>query len=268
MPARTRTAISGLINQAVNAQPIHKAFVNDLMSAIERYDLENRRPSSKSYKPSSLGCMRQMYFMRIGTVQDKTREEYNGIGMAKTGSARHEHIQEVLTAMKDMGYDWEYVDVETYVLAKQAEGKLLNITIVGKQGAETKLYDHALHTSFLCDGIILDRKSERYYLFEFKNQISFKYANKKAVDEAHELQVSAYCTSLDLTEAFVVYENRDSCELICPELFQVSRVRKAALVNRINECEGYVERQVPPPKTTDTKMCRWCKYKSSCTKAG
>lgn len=268
MQQPTRRKLVGLINQAVQAQPLNKAFLTDLMSAIERHEVVNRRPSSKSYKPSSLTCLRMMYFMRTGAEQDITRQEYNGIGMADTGSKRHESIQTVLTAMESLGYDWRYIDVADYVRAKQLNQELLNITVIGQDGFETKLYDHALHTSFLCDGIIQQISTGKYYLFEFKNQISFKYSNKTAVDKEHILQVTAYCTSLDLDAAFVVYENRDNCELECPEIFRVSPENKQFLVNRIMECEGYVERIIIPPKHPDTKPCRWCKYKGVCQKAG
>lgn len=265
----TRRKLNLLINQAVQGQPINKAFLTDLMQAIEMEELANRKPPSKSYKPSSFVCMRQMYYGRIGEPPEKTRGEYNGIGMANTGSLRHDSIQKVLLQMENLGYDWRYIDVAQYVSEKQANGKLMDLDVVGTRGAETKLYDHVLHMSFMCDGIIQQISTGKYFLFEFKNQVSFKYNGKESVDKEHVAQVSAYCTCLDLEDVFVVYEHRDLCFLECPELFVVTKEMKQELViDRILECEGYVERLVHPPRSVNPKICRWCKYKTACDKVG
>lgn len=268
--AASRRNIAKLINAAVKEQPVHKLFLTDLMMAIERKDqLEQRKPS-KWYKPSAFVCMRQMYFMRTEAEPDYQRSEYNALGMADTGSRRHEAIQDVLIKMKDMGFDWEYLDVEDYLKEKWAEQKCLNLEIKGKRGAETRLFDNVLKVSFMCDGIVRRISTGKCYLFEFKNQISFKYAQKVDghIDEEHTHQVTIYCTELDLDGAFVVYENRDSCELNCPELFEVTPQMKQGPIDKILECEGYVERLIPPPKHEDVKPCRWCQYKTACQKAG
>ena len=248
--------------------PDNKQFLVDVMSAIERKDALERNPGSNWYKPSSLNCMRQMYFTRIGAERDTSLTEYKSIGMADTGTRRHEAIQEVLLDMLRLGYDWEYVDVDDYVEKKQAKGKCTTIVVKERVGAETKLFDTALKISFRCDGIIRKVSTNEYFLFEFKNQTSFKFRDKEAVDEAHKKQVTCYCTALDLDKAFVLYENRDVCELECPELFIVTSEMKEKLVSHLMECEGYVERFVAPPKNETPKLCRWCPFKTACKKVG
>lgn len=258
-----------LINNNNSNLPANKKFLVDVMSAIERNEQLNRRKPSKWYKPSSLHCMRNMYFTRTGAPTDTTTSEYNGIGMADTGTRRHEAIQEVLLQMKKLGYDWEYIDVAEYVKKKQSFGKCRTLQIKGSAGAETHLFDTALKISFRCDGIIRRISTNDYYLFEFKNQTSFKYANKETVDEAHVDQVVCYCTALDLDKAFVLYENRDTCNLECPEIFEVTdKMKQEICISKIMECEGYVERMIAPPKCSDTKNCRWCNYKGICKKVG
>ena len=249
-------------------QPLNKAFLTDLMAAIETRDQKHRRKPSQWYKPSSFVCLRQMYFMRIGETPDDTRSEYNAIGMADTGTRRHEAIQEVLEEMNDLGYDWKYLDVAEYLARKQEQGKCLDIKVVGKRGAETKLFHETLSISFMCDGILERVSTGQCYLFEFKNQVSFKYNGKEAVDKEHIDQVSTYCMALDLDEALVLYENRDTCNLECPELFTVTDEMKQRQVDKILECESYVERLIPPPVCEATKACRWCQYQTSCRKAG
>ena len=175
MATTSRRKISRLINQSVMKQPLNKAFLTDVMSAIETRDQKYRRKPSQWYKPSSFVCLRQMYFMRTGEVPDVTRTEYNAVGMADTGTRRHVAIQEVLQEMESLGYDWKYLDVSEYLNRKWSEGKCLDIEVVGKVGAETKLFHKTLSISFMCDGILERLSTGRCYLFEFKNVISFKY---------------------------------------------------------------------------------------------
>ena len=258
-----------IINNANSNLPANKKFLNDLMRAVERYDMQNSRKGSRYYKPSSLKCMRNMYFTRCGAPQDSTSSEYNAIDMADTGTRRHEGIQEILLAMQGLGYDWKYLDVAKYIEEKQKYGKCLSLEVKGRAGAETHLIDKALNTSFRCDGIVRRISTNEDYLFEFKNVISFKYGqvDKHILDEHHK-QVICYCTSLDLDKALVLYENRDTCELNVPEIFEVTQEMKNSLSGYITECEGYVERMIAPPKCVESKTCRWCPYKQICQKVG
>lgn len=275
--ANTRRKLGKLVEAAARKQPINKAFLADVMSAIEVLDQKGRRKPSQTYKPSSLVCLRQMYFQVTGETPDESRTDYASIGMADTGTRRHVAIQTALESLVDLGYDWEYVDVEKYLRKKWAEGKCTDIEVRGKRGMETSLRHKVLNISFMCDGIVRRISTGECYLFEFKNQISFKYAHddqqptlgiKAHVDSAHEDQVCTYCMCLDLDKALVLYENRDNCNLECPEVFEVTPEMKQARVDKILECDSYVERQIPPPMHVDTKPCRWCQYKTACKKAG
>jgi len=266
--ANSRFKIGKLVRAAVNRQPLNKAFLSDLMAVIELADMNESRKPSRYYKPSSMVCLRQMFFTRVGEIADDVRVEYNVIGMADTGSRRHTAIQEALMKMSGFGYDWKYLDVEEYLKKKWASGKCLDIQIKGKRGAETHLFHKTLLISFMCDGIIEQLSTGAHFLFEFKNQISFKYNGKDFVDEEHIDQVSCYGMCLDLDYALVLYENRDSCALECPEVFKITAKLKQQIIDKLLECESYVERLVPPPKYIDTKPCRWCKYKTACAKVG
>lgn len=275
--ANSRSRIGRLVSASVQKQPLNKAFLTDVMSVIETLDSKGRRMPSRTYKPSSLVCMRQMYFQVTGEKPDESRTDYCSVGMADTGTRRHVAIQEAVSAMAELGYDWKYLDVEEYIRQKQSQGKCMDIEVRGKRGVETSLYHKALNISFMCDGIVRHLPSKRDFLFEFKNQISFKYAkderaptavSKQHIDLQHEDQVCTYCMALDLEDALVLYENRDNCNLECPEVFHVTPEMKQARVDKILECDGYVERQVPPPMHTDKKPCRWCSYKTACQKAG
>ena len=273
----TRRKLGKLVTASVKAQPLNKAFLTDVMAAIEILDRKGRRMPSRTYKPSSMVCMRQMYYQVTGEKPDESRTDYASVGMADTGTRRHVAIQEALDKMAELGFEWKYLDVEEYLREKWAQGKCLDIQVQGKRGVETSLRHKALNISFMCDGIVRHIPTGEDFLFEFKNQISFKYqhddkepgaVSKSHVDEAHEDQVCTYCMALDLDRALVLYENRDNCNLECPEVFEVTQEMKQARVDKILECDSYVERQVPPPMHQDKKPCRWCQYQTACKKSG
>lgn len=258
----------GKVGSANSDLPINEQFLACLKVAIEDQRLNTKLPS-KSYSPSQMNCIRSMYYKRIGVIPDNQTTVYTDVGMADTGTRRHEAIQEALEFMNSSSKcRFVYVDVAKYVEKKQAKGKCTDLVITGKVGAETKLYDSVHHVNFRCDGIILDKVTSHFYLFEFKNQISFKAAGKRAVDLAHHIQVTAYCTLLDLADALVVYENRDNCELFCPEVYHVSEYDKAMLLDRIETCEQHVRSGSVPklPDSFNTTMCKWCPYKFTCRK--
>lgn len=261
----------GLINAIIESnvdKSVNKIFESDVMRAIEKTDKINSHKPSKWYKPSYLNCLRQMYFMRTEAEIDDTVNVYNSISMADTGTRRHVAIQNILKQMKDLGYDWEYINVADYIDMQHEVGKCSHIKVVGEFGAETKLFDSAYGVSFMCDGIIRRISTDEYYLFEFKNQVSFKSKTKDNVDKEHFNQVIAYCAELDLNKALVLYENRDTCTLQCPVVFVVDTAMKLAYYTRLLECDSYVERIKVPPKTKDSKICTWCSYKLECRKAG
>lgn len=249
--------------------PVNEAFLTSVTVAIEDRSVEERHAPSRFYSPSGLNCIRQMYFKRTGAMQDTIPDNYGDITMADTGTRRHEAIQQVLIWMTKHNSRFLYIDVAEYVKQKQARGHLNNLVVTGTYGAETQLLDKFRNIQFRVDGIIYDRNTHKFYLFEFKNQISFKAAGKKHVDLAHHNQVITYCALLGLDQALVVYENRDSGELYCPEVFQVDEYAKHRLMSRIDECEQFVKSSTCPskPDNISAAECRWCRYKKACKAA-
>lgn len=191
---------------------------------------------------------------------------YGDISAADTGTRRHEAIQEVLQYMTKQGGRFLYIDVARYVEERQRRGKCLQLVITGTHGAETELWDKQRDVKFRCDGIIYDTKDKEFYLFEFKNQISFKAAGKQCVDKAHYCQIACYCMELELNKAFVTYENRDDCTLYVPEIFVVSDYDKQMIQDKIDECENMAKHGIVPDKPSNLSPsdCRYCRYKSTC----
>ena len=99
----SRISIANLPNEKENqVDKVSEEFLFDVQEAIAKKDHYSQRTPSKTYKPSCLGCSRMMYYMRKGYKQDEKIGDYQGIGMADTGTRRHVAIQEVLEQMNTM----------------------------------------------------------------------------------------------------------------------------------------------------------------------
>ena len=256
--------IHRLIQAATNEMPISQQFVADLKASIEKqHTLEGRKPS-KSYKPSSMTCIRNMYFQVVGAEADEERANACLVGIVQTGSDRHDKLQEAITHMKEFGMECEYIDVAEFVRIRGLD----YLEVVSKQGFETKLYHKDLNISFLCDGII--KYKGQYYILEIKTETIYKWQSRDGVAEEHIPQGTAYATCLGINQVMFLYENRDNCDKKAYVLEITDDMKYDLIVSKIEECDGYVSRLIPPPKPKDItrKDCQYCRYKTECRRAG
>lgn len=220
--------------------------------------LSDGKPSRR-YKPSSLHCMRNMYFQVIGADLDKKSDRTGDFyGICESGEDRHIRIQRAISNMKKYGVDCEYVDVEEYV--KQNN---LNLEVVSKKEFETKLYDKERNLIFLCDGIL--KYKDKYYILEIKTETSFKWMDRQRVDPNHNYQSYAYSLELGIEDMLFIYENRD----ICSKKSFISHITdedRQEIANRLSKCDEYVSSKVVPPfeENVTPKTCQYCDYKSVC----
>ena len=247
---------------------VSSKFLQDVKDAISKYDYVNRHMPSKTYKPSCLGCSRMMYYMRKGYEQDDKISEYQGIGMADTGTRRHVAIQEVLEHMSELGFPWKYLDVGEYLEEKHRNGELLDTKVTDYRGHECHLMNEDLHISCMCDGILRNTETDEDYLFEFKNQISFKAQLRDEIDKSHYNQIIAYSTLLGLDKVLMLYENRDTCELKAPPVYAVTEKDKEDFIATIKRTESLVIEGIVPAAQKNSGMCKWCNYSTQCKKDG
>lgn len=259
--ARNLKHIGRLIDMAKEELPVEESFLGDLKRSIEKEELQNKRKPSQYYKPSSMNCIRNMFYQRVGKDLDEKPESYVGIGICNAGTDIHIRTQRAVLHMKDMGFDCRYIDVAKYV---QKHG-LADIEIVDKKGFETKLFNKVLQMSFLCDGII--KYQGNYYILEIKSESSYKWITRKDVDVSHYNQATAYSISLNIDKVLFVYINRDTLDMKSFMFIPTSDM-KNDLIGLIDNCEGYVKRLVAPPKPADVarKTCEYCLYKTACRK--
>ena len=244
-----------LIRNKVEALPVEQCFLTDLKATVSACNPPSRR--SAYFKPSSLQCMRIMYFDRIQAPVDKSLTEYSSARICETGSNSHECIQYYVSKMKDLGKDWEFVDVETYI----KEHNIDYLTIRNKKTYETHLLDTRYGISFLCDGIV--KHEGKYYILEIKTETDDKGLGREEADPYHKLQSVSYSLSLKLNDIIWLYEERNFC---CPKSFHtvVTDEDRLALIQRFETVEQAVKDLTPPDRCTSRKTCVYCPYKTVC----
>lgn len=256
-------SLAKMIAEKARDKPPEQDFLHMLEEAIVRLDRETDRKPSKSFKPSSLGgCLRNVFYQVTGVDPEPSDATASGVGIAQSGAARHEHLQETMIQMKRLGYDVVYIDVEEYLKKRPQQGT----RVVSRQGAETKLFNDILNLSFLCDGIILFRGA--YYVIEIKTEVTPKFYPRLEPEEQHVAQASCYSATLGINRVIFLYENRDFC-LKKVYLHVVSEEEKFnQVIAPIETVNTHIELKTTPEKTTIKKLCKYCKYKDKCKRDG
>lgn len=215
---------------------------------------------SRRYKPSSLNCLRNMYYQLTGADQDKQQQKSSDFfGICESGTDRHKRIQFVITQMKKYGVDCEYIDVADFI----KQNNLNHLKVEGNSDYETKVYDTERNIIFLCDGLILYKGD--YYVLEIKTESSYKWMDRTYVDEKHLNQAYTYALELGINQVLFLYENRDVCTKK-PYILTVTEENKNYIINRINSCNDYINQCVVPPieQHITNKVCQYCEYKTKC----
>lgn len=231
-------------------------FLKWLESTIVNDSKSNKKVKSTYYKPSSLNCMRMMYFYRTSTEIDEVERPASSIGILHSGEDRHLRIQNAITKIKSNEFDCEWVDVETYI----KEHNLTNLEVISKKEYETTVHNKELDLLFLCDGIV--KINGIYYIVEIKTENANSFYFRQNVAEEHKHQATCYSLSFNINNVIFIYENRDNC-LKKSYLFYVSKEQKDEVVNLINKCNKYVENKEIPIRI-ECKGCNYCDYKKKC----
>lgn len=253
-----------LIEATKQTLPPEQDFLNDLKRSIELDADSGYSLPSQTYKPSGMNCIRASYYQVSGIAPDKASSNYTLVGICNSGTDIHVRIQTAVERMKENGMDCEYIDVQQFVNSRRLTDSL---QIVSKNGMETKLYHKKLNMSFMCDGII--KYKGHYYILELKTENSYKFVNRKDVDLSHYNQATAYSLAFGIDEVLFIYISRDVLDMKS-FMFKVTDDMKQNLIGYIEECDGYVNRKIVPPKPEDVskKACTYCMYKAQCKKDG
>ena len=251
--------IGRLIDESVGKEvPIETSFQQDLMMCIAKLGEQTGKPSPY-YKPSSLHCIRNMYYQAKEYDVDTTSTSAESVGIAESGTDRHLRIQNYICHMKDYGINCEYIDVETYI----KDNNITDLEILSKEQFETKLFSPKYNLRFLADGII--KYNDKYYILEIKTESSYKWLNRKGVDPGHFYQAYTYSLCFGIDQVLFLYENRDCCSKKC-YILNVSDTNRQFIVDKINNCNSYIQSSIVPPKPVDIekKVCQYCGYRKAC----
>lgn len=239
-----------------------QSVADNFLIGLEKSIVVNSKPTkdvkSIYYKPSSLNCLRMMFYYRNSTKIDGVDRTASSIGILHSGEDRHLRIQNAITKMKGNGFDCEWVDVETYI----KDNNLTNLEVVSKKEYETTVHNKELDLLFLCDGIV--KIGGQYYIVEIKTESANSFYNRMAVAEEHKHQAACYSISFKINRVIFVYENRDLC-LKKAFLFTVSQALKNEVIGMIERCNEYVSKKELPVKIV-CKSCNYCDYKKKCDK--
>lgn len=258
MARNSLKSVMRLIDATAKNLPPEQQFLADLKKSIEVSDMDGYRKPSQTYKPSSMNCIRSMYYQVSGKEVKPSTNGYMMIGICNSGTDIHARVQDYISGMKKNGIDCEYVDVAEFIKIRGLD----YLEIREKHGFETKLYNKKLNMSFMVDGII--KYNGKYYILELKTEASFKWQSRTGVDPKHYNQATAYSEALGLNDIIFVYINRDVLDMKA-YLFNVTDDMKMELVGKITECDGYVQRMITPPKPDINKReCSYCMYKEIC----
>jgi len=260
--------ICRLIQEVTVQQPVEQSFLADLKRSIELTDKANARMPSQTYKPSSMHCVRNMYYQRTGTAQDDGETSYVLIGICNSGSDIHQRIQQSVLDMKSNGIDCEYINVGEFVTSRNLMAlDIVKMPDFENKDYETKLFHKNLNMSFLCDGII--RYKDKYYILELKTEGVNKWIGRKGVDPKHYMQATAYSLAFGIPDVIFVYINRDMLDMKA-FLFTPTTDMKAELQSKIVYCEDCINNGTVPPKPDDVprSVCEYCNYKTECRKDG
>lgn len=252
-----------LIEMSTTSMSPEKSFLADLKWSIETDAKNEARKPSAFYKPSSMNCIRSMFYTATGCDTDETGNSYILWGICNSGTDTHERVQKAVANMKANGIDCDWVNVADYV----KERNLDYLEVISQNGMETKLRHKILNLSFLCDGLI--RYKGHYYILELKTESSSKWFNRDNVDASHYNQATCYSLSLGIDEVLFVYINRDIFDMKS-FIFNVTDAMKQDIVGLIEECDSYVKKLTIPPRPLNVakKTCEYCNYKSQCRKDG
>lgn len=253
-------SVFNILDTVNNELSVDECFSNDFKRSMELDAIKGNRKPSQTYKPSSMNCIRNMYYQVVGQEPEIEDANYTFIGICNSGSDIHIRVQTVIDNMKNNGMECEYVDVAEFINQRNIK----YVDVVSKVGVETKLKHTKLNMSFMCDGII--RYKNHYYILEIKTETTNKFWKRKSVDPGHYNQATAYSIALGLDEVMFMYVNRDIFE-IKTYLFKVTDEMKTDLVGKIEECDSFVAINQPPmkPVDIDKKTCSYCGYRRQCS---
>ena len=268
--SEARKTLFSMIQSQVKGLSVEETFQLEYTQTVQKMNKPKR--GSIFYKPSSMNCKRQMFYIARGKNPDDVLPSYSIVRICESGTDSHERIQGYVSKMRDNGFDCDWIDPKWYienmkldylVVQDKAFCEANGLEYHGEKPFETKLYDKRYNLSFLCDGII--RFHGKYYILEIKTEADWKNMNRTEADEKHRNQARCYSLSMGINDVIWIYESRNFCNV---QVFHthIEESDKAEIVYAIEEVDQCLRELRLPPKTTEQRNCQYCDYRSLCSK--
>lgn len=247
-----------------NTQDYALRFLDDLYLTIKKINMQELKTSSKTFKPSSMKCPRNMQFQVMGVQPEPEIVNPSLVRIGESGTDAHLRIQHWIAKMKDIGIDCEYINVADFVRSRN----LTDLEIIKEpteQEMETKLYNKKYNISFMCDGLI--RYLGRYFIFEFKTETTHKNSIRTSYNEEHTAQICAYYLSFQIPDILMIYENRDTCSHKAYIVTVDDKMVWENVLSKIEEVNSCI--QLGTLATAKRgKECQYCLYSKRCKQSG
>lgn len=250
------------------------SFLHEVTAYVENINLKSHK-ISQSFKPSSMQCDRNMFYQLRGSIVTtemmEDNHDFSSIRMGECGTDSHLRIQSYLIDMSKKRKndtpekweysEWEYFDVKKYIALAHLEDEL---EVIEKKGLEYKILDKKYNIHFQTDGILKNRTTSKFYVFEFKTEVEEKFRSRIGVDEKHFPQGICYalCFHID-TGVIFLYEGRDFLGHKAYYL-PVTEDMKNNLISTMERVNTYLRLSKLPMKCENLKVCRYCEYHRYC----
>lgn len=246
---------------------IAEKFKSDYIYTLEH--LEEEHVPSRTFKPSSIKCIRSGVYQCLGIPQDSEPQSQVLYEICQNGTNTHLSIQENVCKMK---LGWQYEDVGQYVKDHNIDLEIVEPSDFEHGIYETKLYSEKYNVRFLCDGLLsyTDKRGNKdYMIFEIKTCGRNKLYGMSDVLDEHKQQAICYCTLLNLDKVLFFYSERDMMGKKA-FIFAPTKADKEALIKKLeygNEC---VRKNIIPamPADAGNKLCSYCSFKKVCSEHG
>lgn len=239
-----------------------KELLTCVNKAITKMALDNQRPPSRAFHPSSMQCERNMFYQLKGVAPEKGEVSVELVGICDSGTDRHLRLQSLIAGEYMQRLGWHYLDVGQYVREKGFP----HLDVVGHGEMETKLYDHERNVSFMTDGILHWDYTNKDYVLEIKTEANMKFYKRDGVDPKHYDQGTMYALEFGLEDTIFLYESRDNTAHKT-FLYHVTPEMKADKEKQIAYVTQCVAENKLPPKPTEAVQkyaCTYCPYVNMC----
>lgn len=248
-----------LISMIKAGEDVASSFLAELSHTIE--NSQEEYIPSPTLKPSSIKCPRCAVMQVLGYPRDEELRAESSIGITECGTWLHLTMQEYCLKMTN----WEYVNVAEYVTNKQLPLKIVKEPDFENGEYETKLFSEQYLMSFLCDGILRNKKTGKYYILEIKSISNQGMYRLDKVPDHYKDQAISYTQLLEIPDVIFLFVNRDVYNKKT-FLFTPSREEIRNWQQKISDCLTCINLKILPdiPPEASNSFCKYCRYKEAC----